>query len=123
MAKNKDPSKDAELRARRSIVKYSLGSASAVAETGEIFIVDATLTRIPVTLTAEKALLIVGSNKICPTRDDAWRRVKDWAYYGESARCRAVYKNAGSSLNNSFVFENDPTSRIHVVLVKESLGY
>ena len=120
---NKDPSKQRELVGRRLTAAYTLASAPAISETGEIVLVDASGTKIGPILTTDKVIFIVGSNKITATYEEALKRTHEWAYPVESARCRAVYKNAGSSFNNMITIRAQVSPRIHVIIVKEPLGY
>ena len=123
MFANKDPSKQREIVGRRLTSAYTLASAPAVSETGEIVLVDASGTKIGPILTTDKVIFIVGSNKITATYEEALQRSREWAYTVESARCRAVYKNAGASFNNLSVMRAQMTPRVHVIIVKEPLGY
>lgn len=124
IAQNKDESKARELRGRRATAAFSIGSVSAISETGDIVLADASGTRIAPMLSTDKAIFIIGSNKIEPTLDDAMKRLHDWAYLVESARARREYGLPAAFLNNVSIFRRQfPQDRFHVILVEESLGY
>jgi hypothetical protein len=76
---------------------------------------------------AGNLLIVIGSNKIVPTYDDAVKRTYDYCLPIESARVRIAYKVPASAVNN-FVAIRGPNpwgapGRIHVVIVKEALGF
>ena len=123
MFSNKDPSKQREIVGRRLTSAYTLSSAAAVSETGEIVLVDASGTKIGPILTTDKVIFIIGSNKIAATYEEALKRTREWAVELESARCRVVYKTAGSSANNLTVMRGQMSPRVHVIIVKQALGY
>jgi hypothetical protein len=65
----------------------------------------------------------VGTNKIVPTLDDAFRRIWDVALPGEDAQIKSIGGH-GSEVGKIVIFyrEADP-DRIRLILVGESLGF
>ena len=97
-----DPAKQTELRRiAGNTAEYFVVSVSGVAETGELVSGDLTGTRVgPLTHSAGKIVIVVGSNKIVPTLDDALNRIRKFALPVESARVRVAYKVPASHLTN-----------------------
>ena len=124
----KDQAKAAVLRRESMTADYFLSSVTAVTEEGDITVCDLTGSRVGAfNYAAGNLLIVIGSNKIVPTYDDAVKRTYDYCLPIESARVRIAYKVPASSINN-FVAIRGPNpwgapGRIHVVIVKESLGF
>mmetsp|Transcript_14343 Transcript_14343/g.20008 ORF Transcript_14343/g.20008 Transcript_14343/m.20008 type:complete len:232 (-) Transcript_14343:36-731(-) len=124
-----DGAKQAELRRTLgNTADYFLSSVTAVSETGEFTVVDLTGTRVgPFTHSAGKVIIVVGSNKIVPTYDDAVKRTEEYALPLESARARIAYGVPGSAINNFVAIKGaNPwggQGRFTVIIVKEALGY
>jgi len=122
-----DQTKAAQLRQQATLVDYFLSSADAVTETGDIIASDATGTRVGPLLGAGHVILVIGAQKIVPTLSDAFKRQQKYSLPLESARARIAYKVPGSSINNSTVISGTNPwgipDRIHVILVKEALGF
>lgn len=72
-------------------------------------------------------IVIAGSNKLVPTEADALTRTEQFALPMESARVRIAYKVPASAINNLLVIRgNNPwgkPGRIHIILIKEVLGF
>lgn len=67
--------------------------------------------------------MFVGTNKITKTLPDALARTQEYALPIESASMRATTSYPGSMLLNTVILSGDFLKRVHVVLIKESLGY
>lgn len=78
-------------------------------------------------LGADNVILLVGANKIVADEAAGLDRLHTFCHAVESARSRIVYKVAGSYVNNVVVVRGanpwGAPGRIHVVIVKESLGF
>lgn len=121
----KDREKQAALR-RKSLVNadYFLASPNAITEDGLLVAVDATGTRTGAfPYAAQKLLFVSGVNKIVPTLDDAFKRIREYVFPLENERAMKAY-GAGSSFGKWVIIEHevDP-QRIHLILVKEKLGF
>eukprot|EP01120_Amphizonella_sp_Union-15-10_P006883 TRINITY_DN2272_c0_g1_i1.p1 TRINITY_DN2272_c0_g1~~TRINITY_DN2272_c0_g1_i1.p1 ORF type:complete len:255 (+),score=48.12 TRINITY_DN2272_c0_g1_i1:78-767(+) len=124
----KDPAKQAELRRQSVTAEYFLSSVTAISEDGDITVCCLTGSRSGAfAYAAGKLILVVGANKIVPTYEDAVKRTYDYCLPVESARVRIVFKVPASSVNH-FVAIRGPNpwgapGRIHVIIVKEALGF
>ncbi|RIA92025.1 prespore-specific protein [Glomus cerebriforme] len=120
--------KQAELkRTKGYTVDYFLSSAPAITEDGVIIGVDATGSRIGAWIvTSGKLIIVSGTNKIVKDVLAGKERVEKYAYELESARCRLVYKTLSSQITNYLVLKKgNPINpkRVHVIFIKEALGY
>ncbi|KAF0561601.1 DUF1121-domain-containing protein [Gigaspora margarita] len=123
-----DFAKQSELRRLKGFtVDYYLSSASAITEDGIIVGCDGTGTRIGAWYaTGGKVIIVAGTNKIVKNEQEASERIYKYTLELESARMRLAYKLPGSAVvNYALIKGGNPYSpkRIHVVLIKESLGY
>jgi len=106
-------------------------SVPALAQTGEIHVVCATGSRTgSFAYAANHLVIVIGSNKITPDLATALKRTKEFAAPVEGARCRIVYEAMGvkgTAINFETTLHNEdpfgPGGRVHIVIVKESLGY
>lgn len=134
----KDQAKAAEMRRKSVTAEYFLSSVCSIASTGEIVMCYLKLTlQVVCDLTGSRTgafnyaagnlIIVAGTNKVVKTVQDAMDRMEQFCLPVESARARAVYKVPGSAINNvAIVKGNNPwgkPGRVHVILVKESLGF
>jgi len=106
-------------------------SVPAIAQTGEIYVVCATGSRTgSFVASANSLVLVVGSNKITADYATALKRTREFALPVESARSRIAYAAMGvkgSSINFEATLHTEnpfgPGGRVHIILVKEALGY
>nr|CAG8496099.1 5973_t:CDS:2 [Entrophospora candida] len=125
----KDMAKQSEIRRLKGYnVDYYLSSASAITEDGVIVGVDASGSRVAAWIDSAKTLVIVsGTNKIVKDVNEAEERVTKYAYELESARVRLAYGIPASQIANYVSIKNanpfSPIKRVHVVFIKEVLGY
>ncbi|CAG8535064.1 10390_t:CDS:2 [Scutellospora calospora] len=123
-----DWNEQAELKRVKGFnVDYYLSSASAITEDGAIVGVDWSGTRIGAWFaTAGKLIIVSGTNKIVKDEQEANERVYKHCLELESARVRLAYKMPASNIANySIIKSGSPFNpkRVHVVFIKESLGY
>jgi len=124
----KNPEKQSKLRQEAILADYFLSSASAVTENGEIVACDFTGTRVGAFHQgASHLVLVVGSQKIVRNLDEAYKRQSEYCLPLESARVRVAFKVPNSEINNIAVLSGanpwGTPGRVHVILVKESLGF
>ncbi|KAG0032849.1 hypothetical protein BGZ82_006352 [Podila clonocystis] len=125
----KDPKKQGELR--RSLGNSPdvfLTSMCAIGETdGSLTHADQTGTKTgPVTYGAERVVVVAGSNKIVKDEHEAYKRTMEHCLPVVSAYGRKIFKMPSSTATHYEVLRHaSPMSpgRVHVVLVKEALGY
>jgi len=124
--KESDPVKQAELRKASVISDFYLGSAHVVTETGEIVIASNTGSQLPhLAFTSPNIILVVGMQKITPTLDIALERIEEYVIPLEDVRMKGVY-GYGTTYSKTLILrrENPAMGRhVHVILVKESLGF
>lgn len=122
----KDPVKQSELRKYSVVSDFYLGSVHALAETGEMMITSNTGSQLPhLVFTSPNLILVVGTQKIVPTLDDAFKRLEKHVVPREDVRAMKAY-GAHTAKNKTVIMhgENPMMGRkIHVLLVNEKLGF
>ncbi len=122
----KDPTKQAMLRKQSVLSDFYLGSAHAIAETGEIVIASNSGSQLPhLVFTSPKLIIVVGVQKITPDLDTAIARLKEYVYPLEDARMKKV--GMGGSFISKMLIINKEWSfmgrKFHVIFVNEILGF
>lgn len=119
-----DAAKQGELRRQSSLAQYFLGSVHAVTSEGELLIASATGSQLgPYAFTADNVIWVVGAQKIVPTLDEAFKRVREYVFPLEDARMKATGA-PGSVFGKWLIFEREVMPRkIHLILVNEVLGF
>jgi hypothetical protein len=122
----KDPAKQAQLRKQSVLSDFYLGSAHAIAQTGEIVVASNSGSQLPhLVYTSPNLILVVGAQKITPTIDTAIARVKDYVYPLEDARMIEV--GMGGSFISKLLIINREQSflgrKAHIIFVNEQLGF
>lgn len=119
-----DAAKRAELRRKSVTADYFISGANALARTGEIVACDASGSRVGAWPVAAGHLIIVmGTNKIVPSLEDAFRRVKLYTYPLENAQARKAY-GTPSVLGKWVILSHEKVEgRVTLILVHEALGY
>jgi len=115
-----------EMRKLGAAPDYALGSVHAVTETGELFIASATGSQLGAyAYAAEKVIWVVGTHKIVADKETAMTRIYDYVLPQEKERALAAYgSNATSNVNKLLVINTEvQPERLHVILVKEKLGF
>ncbi len=124
--KETDPEKQQALRASAHFADYYLGSVHALAETGELVIASASGSQLPSLVhTAKNLVLVVGTQKITPTLADSLARVRQHVLPLEDTRMKSTGA-PGTTLAKIVILEQEPTfmgRSVHIILVKESLGF
>lgn len=125
----KDPKKQGELRRQLgNSPDVFLTSMCAIGETdGSLTHADQTGTKTgPVTYGAGKVVVVAGSNKIVKDEHEAFKRTMEHCLPVVSAYGRKIFKMPSSTATHYEVLRYaSPLApgRVHVVLVKEALGY
>ena len=121
-----DPAKKARLRKEAVLSDFYLGSAHAIAETGEIVIASNSGSQMPhLVYTSPNLILVVSTQKVMPTLDDAIARLKTHVYPQEDARLKELGMG-GSFISKMLVLNREPSfmgRKFHVILVGEKLGF
>lgn len=121
----KDPAKQAELRKKSITSRYFIGSVHAVAQTGEILIASASGSQIPsYAFSSDNVIWIVGAQKIVPTLEEGFNRIRNYSLPLEDRRMKSV-GYPGSTIGKILLFEREinPSRKITLIFVNEKLGF
>ncbi len=121
----KDTQKQAELRKQSILAQYFLGGVQAITESGKILIVSASGSQLAQpAFSADNVILVASTNKIVPTIEDAFIRLKEYVFPLENERMKTV-GYPGSVIGKVLIYEREinPARKITIVLVNEKLGY
>ncbi len=123
----KDPAKKSALRKQGVLSDFYLGSAHAVAATGEIVIASNSGSQLPhLAFTSPNVILAVSTKKIAPTLDAALSRLRDHVLPLEDARMKAAGVAAGSYISKLLILSREPSfsgRKFHVIFIAEDLGF
>jgi len=100
-----------------------VNSAHAITESGQIVITSASGSQIgPIASGAGKLILVIGSQKIVPDLDTAFRRIRDYVFPYEDARLREQM-GIGTKITRTLILESDfMPGRTTVILVRNPIG-
>jgi hypothetical protein len=100
-----------------------LGSAHSVTEAGQLVITSASGSQIgPIASGAGKLVLVIGSQKVVPDLDTAFRRIQEHVFPWEDARLREAM-NIGTAITRTLILDRDfRPGRTTIILVREPLG-
>ncbi|SRR3989339_126903 len=122
----KDPEKQSQLRKQSALSDYYLGSAHALSETGELVIASNSGSQLPhLAFTSPNIILVVGAQKITSTLEEAIQRLKEYVFPLEDARMKSVGMG-GSFISKLLILNHEPSfmgRKVHILLVKEKLGF
>lgn len=120
----KDEAKQSELRKKSVTSDYFLGSVHAVAETGEILTASASGSQLPsYAFSSNNVIWIVGTQKIVPTLEEGFKRVRTYCFPLEDKRMKSV-GYPGSTIGKILLFEREILPRkITLIFVNEKLGF
>ena len=115
------------LRKLATLADYFLGSVHAIAETGEIIIASATGSQLaPYAYSSSHVIWVAGAQKIVPTLEDGFRRVREHILPHEDQRMKKAYgENAGSFIGKLLVFEREAPylhRSVTLILVNQQVG-
>ncbi len=122
----KDPEKQAVLRTQSVLSDFYIGSAHAVAETGEMLFASNSGSQLPhLVFTSPNIILVVGTQKITPTLSDALARVRAYVLPLEDQRAKDIGWG-GSQISKLLIWEKENLKmgrKVHVIFVEEKLGF
>ncbi len=112
-----------EIRKLSATPDIMLGSVQAVTTAGQLVFASASGSQIgPIASGAGKLILVIGSQKIVPDLDAAFRRIKEHVFPWEDARLREQL-GVGTKLTRTLIIEGDYTpGRTTIVLVRNPIG-
>jgi hypothetical protein len=112
-----------EMRKLVAAPDIMLGSVNAITEAGQMVEASASGSQMgPYSAASGKLILVVGSQKIVPDIDTAFRRIRDYVMPYEDARLRAQM-GVGTKLARVLILEQDfMPGHTTVILVKQPVG-
>ena len=113
-----------EMRRKSVTAQYFLASVNAITENGELVAVDGSGSRVGAyPFGAEKVVLVSGVNKIVPTLNDAFERIKNVVLPLESERAMKRYGRPARFAKWVIIERENVKDRITLILVKDELGF
>ena len=102
---------------------YIIGSAHAITDAGEIIIGSGSGSQLGAyAYAAGQVILVAGHQKLVRDLDEGLRRLREYSLPREYARMQSLGR-PGSILAKTLIIHHEPTSRITVILVPETLGF
>lgn len=121
-----DKDKQAKMRKESVLSDFYLGSAHAVAETGEVLIASATGSQLPhLVFTSQNIILVVSTKKIAKDLNDAMNRISEHVVPLEDNRMKSV-GYPGTVYSKLLVLKSEPAMmgrKFNIIFVKEDLGF
>jgi hypothetical protein len=121
-----DPVKKAALRKQGVLADYYLGSAHAVAQTGEIIVASNSGSQLPhLVFTSPNLILVVGTQKITPDEASAHVRLHEYVLPLEDARMKEVGMGGSFIAKVLTIYKEQPFMgrKSHIIFVNEELGF
>lgn len=106
--------------------EWAIGSVHAVTQDGKVVIASNTGSQLPAYVYGSSHVIwVVGAQKIVQNVDEGIKRIYEYILPLESERINKVYNTTmGSFVSKLLIFNREIVKdRIHVILVKESLGF
>jgi L-lactate utilization protein LutC len=112
-----------EIRKLSAAPDVMLGSVQAVTEVGQLVVTSASGSQIgPYASGAGHLILVIGSQKIVPDLQSAFRRMEEYVFPWEDARLRETM-GLGTMITRTLIIERDYNpGRTTIVLVREPIG-
>jgi hypothetical protein len=112
-----------EMKAIAGQPDFALGSVHAVTREGALVIASASGSQLAaLAWGAANAVLVVGAQKLVPTIEAAWERIFQHSLKLEDARAIAAY-GQNSSVGKILEIHQELPGRIHIVLIRQSVGF
>src|SRR5229473_5690410 len=110
-----------EIRRLGASPDFMVNSAQAVTEAGQIVITSASGSQIgPIASGAGKLILVIGSQKVVPDLDTAFRRIEDYVIPYEEDRLNVAHGVA--KMNRTLILGGDHTpGRTTIILVRQPI--
>jgi len=120
------PESEQRVEARRinSAPDYVVGSVHAVTEDGRVVVASNSGSQLPAyAFSAANVIWVVGTQKIVKNLDEAMKRVEEYSFKLEDERMMKTY-NMHSGIRKLLIVNSEiMPGRIHMILVKERLGF
>jgi len=112
-----------EMRKLGAAPDYILGSAHAITDTGEIIVGSGSGSQLGAyAYAAGNVILVVGHQKLVRDVDEGLRRLREYSLPREFARMQTE-GYPGTMLAKTLIIHHEPSSRINVILVPETIGF
>ena len=112
-----------EIRQIGSTPDVIVGSAHAITEDGQIVTASGSGSQVTAYAGgAGKVVYVVGTQKIVPDLDGAFRRIEEYVLPLEDARALDAY-GMHSAINKMLIVRGDHPGRTFVVLIKDAIGF
>jgi L-lactate utilization protein LutB len=112
-----------EMKAIAGQPDYALGSVHAITREGTLVIVSASGSQLAsYAWGAANVIFVAGVQKIVPTRDAARERIYQHTLKLEDARAQAAY-GQHSSVGKTLEIHQELPGRIHIVLIRQPVGF
>jgi hypothetical protein len=112
-----------EMKAIAGQPEYSVGSAHAVTRDGALFIASASGSQLAsYAWGAANVIFVIGAQKLVPTPEAARERIYEHSLKLEDARAYAAY-GQNSSVGKILEIHQETPGRIHVVLIRQVVGF
>lgn len=112
-----------EMKAISGQADYALGSVHAITLDGSLFIASASGSQLAAyAWGASKVILVAGTQKLVPSAEAARERIYEHSLKLEDVRAQAAYGQR-SSVGKILEVHQDQPGRIHLVLVKQVVGF
>jgi hypothetical protein len=112
-----------EMKAIAGQPDFALGSVHAVTRDGALFIASASGSQLAsYAWGAANVIFVVGAQKLVPTAEAARERIYEHSLKLEDARAYAAY-GQNSVVGKILEIHQEPPGRIHVVLIRQSVGF
>jgi hypothetical protein len=112
-----------EMKAIGGQPEYALGSVQAVTHDGTLVIASASGSQLAsYAWGAANVIFVVGAQKIVPTLDAARERVYEHSLKLEDVRAQAAY-GQHSSVGKILQIHQELPGRIHIVIIRQPVGY
>jgi len=115
-----------EIASLRSIPDYAVGSVHGVTSDGKLLIASRTGSQLPAYVYgSKKVIFVVGTQKIVPDIQAGFQRLDEHTVPLESERINKVYNMTTGSFISKLViyYREEIKERVHIILVKEVLGF
>lgn len=114
-----------ELRKLSSLSDFYLGSVHALTEDGNMVIASNTGSQLAhLVFTSPNLILVVSTKKIVPNLDEAMKRLENYVVPLEEKHMQE--NNMHTAMNKVLIFRGEASftgRKIHIILVKEDLGF
>lgn len=112
-----------EIKAIMLLPDFALGSLHAITRGGTLVLASALGSQLAsYSWGAARVIFVVGAQKLVPDLDAAHERIYEHCFKLEDARAREAY-GAGSYVGKILEIHQDDPGRIHVVLIRQRVGF